>query len=218
MWISILQFIITSALLTALLTYFFNQKLEKQKTALKVSEQFYTLLITALNQLMSDYKAIILKIEEVEDCIKSDDFENELFKDLEELSQDYNGTLRVHRIYLSALVPYGKSTGKFFAYDDVNLVAVTILLRIIKWMRNESDKTRFNKYKDMSLKLVVYAKASYESVCNKANVIINHLQEGKNPYFIKWEEITPYDWVETSRKIQVDLLTLDIERDRLGLS
>lgn len=73
MWIEILKILAPSAITTVILGYWFNKKLEEQKIFfnitleerkmfLRMNEPFLNSLITGLQLLMNDYKAIILKV------------------------------------------------------------------------------------------------------------------------------------------------------------
>lgn len=215
MWSEVMKMIVSilaSGTITALIVgYFFNKKLEERKMILKINEQFLSSLINGLNLLMNNYKSMVLQADEIKHQIEKGNLTQESVSVLKELKEKYHNTLNTHRIYLTALIPYGKTQVNEFSFDDINIVAIRHLLDILTLMTAQDGGEAFKKYKDWSLTAIYYVNASYESACNKTNIIIGYLHEGKNPFTICWENINSDSWDDIAEKMFEEFLPLDIE-------
>lgn len=209
MWIEILKILAPSAVTAIILGYWFNKKLEKQKMFLRIQEMLLNSLITGLHLLMNDYKAIMLKVEEIKAQIRMNSLDYKSVDELRDLKEKYEATLRIHRIHLSALVPYG-GTGPKHSHDDVNLVAVGYILSFLKQLRKADNTQAKEICKTGILKAIDYASASYDSVCDKANLIINHLQDGKNPFVTHWES-NSNSWKQIAAEMMRELASVDLQ-------
>jgi hypothetical protein len=61
-----------------------------------------------------------------------------------------------------------------------------------------------------TLRAVHFANASYDSVCDKTNLIINHLQQGKNPFAIRWES-NSNNWGQIAKEMRHDLMSVEFQ-------
>jgi hypothetical protein len=112
MWIEVLKILGPSALMAVVLAYVLNKKLENYKMLLKVNEQSLLLMVNGLHLLMNDYRAIVLKVGEVRRLIEKHKYPEEQIHELSVLKQQYESTLRGHRIYLAPLYSLQQDRGK----------------------------------------------------------------------------------------------------------
>jgi hypothetical protein len=218
MWVEILKIVAPSALTAIIVGYIFNKKLEKHKMFLKINEQFLSSLINGLHLLMNDYKAVILQVNEIRKHIEKDNYHNEPIDKLETLKQEYENTLRGHRIYLAALIPYSRTGASFHSHDDINLVGVNLLLNQLREMQKIANPVMLRNYRDEALEFIDYINLSYESACYRANQIIAHIQNGKNPFSIRWERSTLPEWEAIASVMHRKNLSIDLQKDTGGYS
>jgi hypothetical protein len=211
MWIEILKIVGPSALVAVVLAYVFNKKLENHKMLLKVNEQSLLLMINGLHLLMKDYKAIVLKVGEVRRLIEKDKYPEEQIDELDVLKQQYESTLKGHRIYLAPLIPYSKTGGTFHSYDDVNLGGVNLLLNRLRKMQIAVNPISITRHRDEALKFIDYVDLSYESACYRANQIIAQMQNGKSPFNVRWGELSLPEWQVVAPEMHRKCLSLEFE-------
>jgi hypothetical protein len=201
---------VSSSIAALIVGYFFNRKLEERKMLLKINEQFLSSLITGLNLLMNSYKAFVSQAEEIKHQIERGNLTDESVHTLNELKDNYHATLKTHRVYLTALIPYGKTQEFDFSFDDINMVAGRYLLEILTLMTHINGEG-LERYKNWSLEAIHYVNVSYESVCNKANTIIGYLHEKKNPLTIRWKDVNSESWDTIAERMFERFFSLDVE-------
>jgi hypothetical protein len=201
----------SSTIATLIVGYFINKKLEERKMMLKINEQFISSLTTGLNQLMNSYKSLVSKTEEIKQQIEQGHLSQESVNKLKELKANYHATLDTHRIYLTALIPFGGTQEHDYSFDDINMVAARHLLDILALITAQDGGAAFEKYKHWSLEAIRYVNESYNSVCRKANTIAGYLREGKNPLVIRWRDINSDSWDSIGQRMFEEFISLDIE-------
>jgi hypothetical protein len=202
MWIEILKIVVSCAITASIVGYFLNKRLEKHKMLLnknleerkmflRINEQFFSSLMNGLNLIMSDYKRIVLKAQEIDGKVRAMPLDYTMISELEEVVTIYSNTFRAHRIYLTALVPYGGSVDKEAyndIYKDIRLDATYSFLKELKRIREYDELRRgkdvppFNIGTESSYSFCLNRiKRDYESVCIKVNKIIECLKRGEDP-------------------------------------
>jgi hypothetical protein len=172
-----------------------SKTLEERKMILKINEQFISSLMTGLNKLLNDYRALVIKVDEIGKQLENNCLNLQCIKNIESLRQTYLETFRSHRIYLIPLIPWGSSSNLSSSlenpYDHFNLVAISALLEILRMSQEESDQALAMEYREACSRAIDKVRYSYQSVCQQANQIIQYLGEGANPFNISWKSGDP---------------------------
>jgi hypothetical protein len=169
--IEVIKVVITSAVTSLVLSYFFNKKLEEQKTLLKVSEKYMTSLIEGINDFIGAFKAVVIKLDEIEAQLDSDSINEESVKDFRNLAREYTEKVRQHRIYLVPLIPFGGS------YKEVcfqTIMHLPNLLDTYLKMLVKGDE-RCDEFKVDCAELFDTVRTSYISTTEKANHAVMRL-------------------------------------------
>src|SRR2546430_12528315 len=109
MWIEIAKLLLSSAITTVVLAFIFNKKIERHKMFLKVGEQYLSALLIGLNAFMTDFKAVVTKVEEIEIELRNNTFSTQSENEFTQTLQKFNETIKGHRIYLAPFIPFGLS-------------------------------------------------------------------------------------------------------------
>jgi hypothetical protein len=67
------------------------------------------------------------------------------------------------------------------------------------------------KHRDEALEFIDYVDLSYESACYRANEIIGQMQNGKSPFYVRWEEFNLPEWEVVAPEMRRKYLSLEFE-------
>lgn len=172
MWIELAQIVASNAFTVIVVGYVLNKRLERQKVFISISEQFMSALVLGLNNFMGDFKAVVVKAEEVEKGIKEGTYNEELFKECLKRIQQYQETIRASRIYLTPLIPFGTSE------EDVGVQAMFALsLLCDRTLRKRDVLLEGNR--DTVVVVVKNLRDSYKVTTARANELLRRLHAGK---------------------------------------
>jgi len=176
MWMEILKLLISSAIATIVLSFIFNKKLERHKMFLKVSEQYLSSLIIGLNEFMGDFKAVVVKAEEIETQLRTDTFTEQSWGEFSSVVKKFNETIKGHRIYLAPFIPFGISN------EDVGMQEMDALRLSLEMLLDENAKDNHARIREICLNVIPKFKEKYSLTSDKANLVTQGVFEGKSPF------------------------------------
>lgn len=143
---------------------------------LKVSEQYLSSLIIGVNKFMGDFKAVVVKVEEIENQLISNTFTEESGKEFTKVISTFNETVKAHRIYLTPFIPFGVSN------EDVGIQNLAALQLGLVLLLDESRKAEHPEIRKKCLKVAPKFKEKYSLTTGKANQITKGVFEGESPF------------------------------------
>ena len=176
MWIEIVKLLLSSAITTVVLGFIFNKKIERHKMFLKVGEQYLSSLIIGLNAFMTDFKALVVKVEEIEIELQTNTFSIRSGEEFTQALQRFNETIKGHRIYLAPFIPFGLSN------EDIGIQELGALRLSLEMLLNENLKDDHGRTREICLKVIPKFKEKYSRTTNKANQVTRGVFDGKSPF------------------------------------